>query len=124
MYMLIPIDEWFLWLDKATANDRAYALAMMFSYASGSEASSEMLRLLDGYWCDEVRDAISCRFHSYSWTGTGTPLYKNRIAICKDFVSRLTNLEAKEWFKKDIPHWENEIEKELLHNAHEKAIYD
>jgi hypothetical protein len=124
MYMLIPIDEWFLWLDKATANDRAYALAMMFSYASGSEASSEMLRLLDGYWCDEVRDAISCRFHSYSWTGTGIPLYKNRIAICKDFVSRLTNLEAKEWFKKDIPHWENEIEKELLHNAHEKAIYD
>lgn len=124
MYMLIPIDEWFVWLEKATANDRAYALAMMFSYSIGSEASPEMLRLLDGYWCDEVRDAISCRFHSYSWTGTGIPLFKERIAICKDFVSKLTNLEAKEWFKKDIGYWEKEIEEELLNNAHERAIYD
>ena len=124
MYMLIPIDEWFVWLEKATANDRAYALAMMFSYSTGSEASPEMLRLLDGYWCDEVRDAISCRFHSYSWTGTGIPLFKERIAICKDFVSKLTNLEAKEWFKKDIGYWEKEIEEELLKNAHERAIYD
>lgn len=124
MYMLIPIDEWFVWLEKATANDRAYALAMMFSYSIGSEASPEMLRLLDGYWCDEVRDAISCRFHSYSWTGTGIPLFKERIAICKDFVSKLTNLEAKEWFKKDIGYWEKEIEEELLNNAHERAIFD
>ncbi len=124
MYMLIPIDEWFVWLEKASANDRAYALAMMFNYSTGAEASPEMLRLLDGYWCDEVRDAISCRFHSYSWTGTGIPLFKERIAICKDFVSKLTNLEAKEWFKKDIGYWEKEIEEELLKNAHERAIYD
>lgn len=124
MYMLISIDEWFVWLEKASANDRAYALAMMFNYSTGAEASPEMLRLLDGYWCDEVRDAISCRFHSYSWTGTGIPLFKERIAICKDFVSKLTNLEAKEWFKKDIGYWEKEIEEELLKNAHERAIYD
>lgn len=124
MYMLIPIDEWFEWLGKATTNDRAYALAMMFSYSTGSEASPEMLRLLDNYWCDEVRDALSCRFHSYSWTGTGIPLYKNRIAICKDFVSKLANPEPKEWFKKDIGFWEKEIEDELLQNAHERAIYD
>lgn len=124
MYMLIPIDEWFVWLEKASANDRAYALAMMFNYSTGAEASPEMLRLLDGYWCDEVRDAISCRFHSYSWTGTGIPLFKERIAICKDFMSKLTNLEAKEWFKKDIGYWEKEIEEELLKNAHERAIYD
>ena len=124
MYMLIPIDEWFVWLEKASANDRAYALAMMFNYSTGAEASPEMLRLLDGYWCDEVRDAISCRFHSYSWTGTGIPLFKERIAICKDFVSKLTSLEAKEWFKKDIGYWEKEIEEELLKNAHERAIYD
>ena len=124
VYRLIPIDEWFVWLGKTTTNNRIYALTMMFDYASGSEASLEMLRLLDGYWSDEVRDAFSCRFHSYSWSGTGIPLYKNRIAICKDFVSKLTNPEAKEWFKKDIAHWEKEIEEELLHNAHERAIYD
>ena len=97
---------------------------MMFSYSTGSEASPEMLRLLDNYWCDKVRDALSCRFHSYSWSGTGIPLYKNRIAICKDFVSKLTNLEAKEWFTNDIGYWEKEIEEELLKNAHERAIYD
>ena len=83
-----------------------------------------MLRLLDNYWCDEVRDALSCRFHSYSWTGTGIPLYKNRIAICKYFASKIANPEPKEWFKKDIGFWEKEIEDELLQNAHEKAIYD
>lgn len=123
MYMLITIDEWFIWLEKATTNDRAYALAMMFGYSSGAEASPEMLRLLDGYWCDEVRDALSCRFHSYSWTGTGIPLYKNRIAICKDFIAKLTNPEPQEWFKKDIDYWNKEIEDELLRNAHERAIY-
>ena len=124
LYTLIPIEDWFDWLHNAKNNDRAYALAMVFSYSTGGVASDEMFRLIEENWCEEVKDALSARLHSYSWTGTGIPLYRSRIALYEDFIARLTNEEAREWFKKDIAIWEKEIEQEILNNAHERAIYD
>ncbi len=123
-YTFIPIDEWFGWLQNAANNDRAYALAMMFSYSKGSGVSDEMLRLIEESWCDEVKDALGARFHSYSWSGTGIPLYRSRITLYEDYIMKLKNEEAKEWFRKDIVTWEKEINQEILNNAHERAIYD
>lgn len=123
-YMLISMEEWFDWLKQAERNNRAYVLALMISYANGESASPAYLKLLNDYWCDEVRSALSSRFHTFSWTGTGIPLYQNRITICKDYIAKLTNQEAKEWFKDDIRFWECEVEKEQLQNAHERAIFN
>ena len=75
-------------------------------------------------WCFEVKDAISSRFHSFSWTGSGIPLYQSRIALCEDYAAKTTNEEARVWFLNDIKRWEQEIEKERLQNAHERALYD
>lgn len=124
IYTLIPENDWFGWLNCATNHDRAYTLAMMFSYAENGRASSTMLRLIDGYWCFEIQDAIGSRMHSYSWTGSGIPLYRSRIAVCEDYVARLSNEDAKEWFRNEIKYWEKEINDELLQNAHERAIYN
>ena len=124
IYTLISEDDWFSWLDNATNHDRAYTLAMMFSYAENGRASTTMLRLIDGYWCFEIQDALGSRMHTFSWTGSGIPLYRSRIAICEDYVARLTNEEAREWFRNDIEYWEKEINEELLDNAHKRAIYD
>lgn len=124
IYKLITEEEWFEWLKGDRNNNRAYTLAMIFNYTDGQGADPSYLRLINEKWCDEVRGALSSRFHSYGWSGSGIPLYKNRINICEDYMSKLTNLEAKEWFKRDIGFWEEEIEKEHLENAHERAIYD
>lgn len=124
LYMFIPFDEWFGWLNKSTNNDRAYVLAMMFRFSDGIGASLEYLRLIDNHWCEEVRGALSSRFHSFSWVGSGIPLYQNRIVICEDYINKLTNTTAKEWFQNDISFWEKEIEQERLENAHQRAIYD
>lgn len=124
IYKLISEEEWFEWLKGDINNSRAYTLAMMFNYSDGKGAEPAYLRLINEKWCDEVRGALSSRFHSYGWSGSGIPLYRNRISLCEDYISKLTNLEAKEWFKRDIGFWEDEIEKELLENAHEQAIYD
>ncbi len=124
IYKIIPAQEWFEWLEEDSNNERAYALAMMFSYSCGTEACPDYLRLLDGYWCSEVRGALSSRFHSYGWTGSGIPLYQNRIAVCEDYCSKLSNSDAKEWFRQDIDSWKQSIEAEILQNAHERAIYD
>lgn len=123
-YTLIPMEEWFGWIADGKQNERAYTLAMMLSYTDGYGARPEYVDLLNRYWCDELRGAISSRFHSFSWSGSGIPLYQSRIAICKDYSSKLTNSEAKEWFEKDISCWEKEIEQERLQNAHERAIYN
>lgn len=123
-YTLIKEEDWFEWLEGDDNNERAYSLTMMFSYAEDHGANPTMVRLIDGYWSDEVRGALSSRFHTFGWTGSGIPLYKSRIAICEDYVAKLKNKEAREWFKKDIAFWEKEIEEELLKNAHERAIYD
>lgn len=97
---------------------------MMLQYSKGGEANPDMLRLIDCYWCDEVRSAISSRLHSFSWTGSGMPLYKSRIALCEDYAVKTKNEEARMWFKKDVKLWEQEIDQERLQNAHERAIYD
>lgn len=122
-YTLIKEEDWFDWLKGDENNERAYALTMMFSYAENNSASPTMVKLIDGYWCDDVRGALSSRFHTFGWTGSGIPLYKSRIAICEDYVVKLNNKDAREWFKKDIAFWEKEIEEEFLQNAHERAIY-
>lgn len=124
VYTLISEEDWFNWLDGATDNDRAYSLAMMFSYAENGSASMTMIKLIDGYWCDEIKDAISSRMHSFEWSGSGIPLYRSRIAICEDYVAKLTNEDAKKWFEKDIEYWEKEIKDEILQHAHERALYD
>ena len=124
IYKLISNEEWFAWLKDDVNNNRAYALAMFFNYSDGSGVSPEYLRLFDEHWSDDVRGAFSSRFHSFSWSGTGIPLYKNRIAVCEDYIAKLSNVEAIAWFNNDISYWKKEIEKELLDSAHQKAIYD
>ena len=124
VYTLISDEDWFNWLDGATDNDRAYSLAMMFSYAENGNAGKTMIKLIDGYWCDEIKDAISSRMHSFEWSGSGIPLYRSRIALCDDYVAKLTNEDAKRWFEKDIKYWEKEINDEILQQAHERALYD
>jgi len=99
-------------------------LAMIFSYADSGFINEDMLKLIDGYWCEVLEDAISTRLHSYSWTGSGIPLYRSRIELCEDYIAKLTNENAKCWFKKDIGYWSAEIEQEQLQNAHERAIYN
>ena len=124
VYSILHIDDWFEWLKGDVNNERAYALAMILSYSKDGGADPDMLRLIDGYWCDDVRSAISSRLHSFSWTGSGIPLYKSRIALCEEYAAKTSHEEAKEWFLNDISLWEKEIEQERLQNAHERAIYD
>lgn len=124
VYTVIPIDSWFEWLNSDASDDKAYALALMLQYSVDGEANPDMLRLIDEHWCDDVRCAISSRLHSYSWSGSGVPLYESRIALCEDYAAKTTNEEARMWFMKDVGFWEQEIEKEKLENAHERAIYE
>lgn len=123
IYTLISSVDWFEWIKGDANSYRVYTLALILSYAEAGRVNSDMLKLIDGYWCDKVKDAISARMHSYSWTGSGIPLYKARIALCEEYVAKLTNKEAKDWFKQDINYWKQEIERERLQNAHERALY-
>ncbi len=97
---------------------------MFLQYANGDEANRDMLQLIDKYWCFEVKNALGSRLHSFSWTGSGIPLYRSRIALCYDYIAKLNNVEAKDWFAKDNERWEKEIAQERLQNAHERALYD
>lgn len=124
VYRIISNDEWFEWVDQDKTNARKYALAMFLQYANGDEVNPDMLRLIDKYWCFEVKDALGSRLHSFSWTGSGIPLYRSRIALCYDYIAKLNNKEAKDWFAKDIERWEKEIAQERLQNAHERALYE
>lgn len=126
MYTIISDDEWFEWLENGgDTEEKAFTLAMMFCYSIGDgRANPVMVRLLDKYYSETVICGLSSRFHSFGWTGSGIPLYRNRIAICNDYATKLQNEEAKQWFLKDIPLWEEHIQEELLRNAHERAIYD
>ena len=125
MYTIITDDEWFEWLENGGDTEgKAITLAMMFSYSiGGGKANPVMARLLDKYYSETVICVLSARFHSFGWTGSGIPLYRERIAICKDYAAKLHNEEARQWFLKDIPTWEDHIQEELLRNAHERAIY-
>lgn len=123
-YCFITEDEWFEWLDNDRNNGRAYVLAMLFNYAEDNCASPVYLRLINGYWIEEIGAALSSRFHSFSWTGSGIPLYKSRIRICEDYIKKVTNEDARKWFQEDIEYWKIQIEQERLQNAHERAIYD
>lgn len=123
-YTLIPSESWFNWLEENCGKDRIYALAMIFSLADSGFINEDMLKLIDRYWGEEVEGALSARLHSYSWSGSGIPLYRSRIALCEDYIAKLTNEDAKSWFKKDIRYWITEIEQEQLQNAHERAIYN
>lgn len=124
VYTIISSDEWFEWVDGGKGNGRKYGLAMFLQYSNGDEVNPDMLRLVDGYWCYEVKDAISSRLHTFSWSGSGIPLYRSRIALCNDYLAKLNNNEAKEWFAQDIKQWEKEITQERLQNAHERALYE
>ncbi|EJW92292.1 hypothetical protein EVA_19603 [gut metagenome] len=123
-YTFLSEEDWFEWVNEEKGKQRAYVLASMFHYSVDNKANPVVIRLMDAYWDDEVRDGFSGEFHSYTWSGSGIPLYKSRIAICEDYIKRLTNKEAKSWFMRDISHWEEEIKQEQLRNAHERAIYD
>lgn len=123
-YCFITEDEWFEWLDNDRNKGRAYVLAMLFNYAEDNCASPAYLRLINGYWNEEICAALSSRFHSFSWTGSGIPLYMGRIRICEDYIKKVTNEDARKWFQKDIENWKSQIEQERLQNAHERAIYD
>lgn len=124
VYMIISSEEWFEWLGDGENKDKVYALAMIFQYSNGNEVNPDLLRLIDKHWGFEAREAISSRLHSFSWSGSGIPLYMSRIALCEDYISKLSNEEARSWFAKDIEMWKQEIENERLQNAHERALYD
>lgn len=124
IFSVIASENWFDWLNEANTTHRAYVLAMLFNYSESGEAAPDMIRLINGYWCDDVRSAISARMHSYSWVGTGIPLYESRITLCKDYIAKLINNDAIDWFQQDILNWKKEIEREHLQNAHERAIYN
>ena len=124
VYMIISSEEWFDWLGDGENKDKVYALAMIFQYSNGNEVNPDMLRLIDKHWGFEARETISSRLHSFSWTGSGIPLYISRIALCEDYISKLSNEAARAWFAKDIEMWKQEIENERLQNAHERALYD
>lgn len=124
VYMIISSEEWFDWLGEGEDKDKVYALAMIFQYSNGNEVNPDMLRLIDKHWGFETREAISSRLHSFSWSGSGIPLYMSRIALCEDYISKLSNDAARAWFAKDIEMWKQEIENERLQNAHERALYD
>lgn len=123
-YRFMSDDDWFDWLEAGKGKKRAYVLAMLFNYSEDIGVSPVYLRLINGYWNDEIRAALSSRFHSFSWTGSGIPLYMNRIRICEDYIKKVTNEDARKWFQKDIENWKSQIEQERLQNAHERAIYD
>lgn len=124
MYHFMSENEWFEWLNDDSEKDRAYVLAMMFSYAESGGASPAYLRLVNEHWGDDVKDALGTRLHSFSWTGSGIPLYFDRIHLCEDYINKVTDDEVKIWFEQDIVYWKNEIEQERLQNAHERAIYN
>lgn len=96
----------------------------MFSYTENGAANITILKLIDGYWSYEVKDALHSRQHSFGWSGSGIPLYGSRITICEDYIAKLINEDAIEWFRNDIGFWEKEINDELLQNAHERALYN
>lgn len=123
-YRFMSDDDWFDWLEAGKGKKRAYVLAMLFNYSEDIGVSPVYLRLINGYWNDEIRAALSSRFHSFSWTGSGIPLYMNRIRICEDYIKKVTNEDARKWFQTDIEFWQNQIEQERLQNAHERAIFD
>lgn len=123
-YRFMTEDEWFEWLEAGKDKERAYVLAMLFNYAEDNGVSPVYLRLINGYWNDEIRAVLDSRFHSFSWTGSGIPLYMCRIKICEDYMKKVTDEDARKWFQKDIESWKSHIEQERLQNAHERAIYD
>ena len=123
-YRFMSDDDWFDWLEAGKGKKRAYVLAMLFNYSEDMGVSPVYLRLINGYWNDEIRAALSSRFHSFSWTGSGIPLYMSRIRICEDYIKKVTNEDARKWFQNDIEYWKSEIEQERLQNAHERAIFD
>lgn len=124
IYTLISSDVWFEWLKENPNNDKICTLAMLFSYAISGEANPDMLKLIDVYWCEGIKSVLRGRMHSFSWSGSGIPLYRSRIALCEDYINKLTNEEARAWFKQDIDLWKNEIELERLRNAHERVLYN
>ena len=123
-YRFMSEDDWFDWLEAGKDKKRSYVLAMLFNYAEDNGVSPVYLRLINGYWNEDIRAALSSRFHSFSWAGSGIPLYMSRIRICEDYIKKVTNEDARKWFQKDIEFWKNQIEQERLQNAHERAIYD
>lgn len=123
IYTLIPPESWFNWLEENYSKDRAYTLARIFSYSEGGFVNEDMLKLIDGHWCEELEDALNARFHTYSWFGSRITLYRSRIALCEDYLAKLTNEKAKHWFKNEIQYWKTQIEQEQLQNAHERALY-
>ncbi len=124
IYTLIPTEEWFEWLIGPNINERAYTLAMFFNYSNKGLADPVLLQLIDSYWCDDIRCALSSRFHSFCWSGSAIPLYESRINLCKDYADKTSNEYAREWFTKEIDRWKGEIQREQIEDAHERAIYD
>lgn len=123
-YEVISYDEWFDWVEQGIdKEDRAYVLSSLFKFSVDGKANPEVIRLMDKYYSKSVMSGFGSRFHSYSWAGTGIPLYRSRIELCKDYIDKLSNNEAKAFFLEDLKVWEKHIEEERLRNANEKAIY-
>ena len=123
-YEVISYDEWFDWVEQGDdKDDRAYALSSLFMYSLDGKTNPGVVRLMDNYYSESVMSGFGCRFHSYSWAGSGIPLYRRRIELCKDYAEKLANAEARSFFLEDIKVWEKNIVDERLRNANEKAIY-
>jgi len=123
-YEVISYDEWFDWVEQGDdKDDRAYVLSSLFMYSLDGKTNPGVVRLMDNYYSESVMSGFGCRFHSYSWAGSGIPLYRRRIELCKDYAEKLANAEARSFFLEDIKVWEKNIVDERLRNANEKAIY-
>ncbi|MBQ4406615.1 MAG: hypothetical protein II852_06365 [Bacteroidales bacterium] len=124
-YMELSYNEWLEWLDSSDdTEDRACTLAEIFRYAEeGNKANPYIINLLNNYYSKKVIGSITARLESFEWIGSGIPLYNDRIAICKDYIAKLQNEDAKQCFYKVIKNFEAHIAEEKLGNANKKAIY-
>ena len=124
-YMELSYNEWFEWLDSGDdLEGRACVLADVFRYAEeDNKANPYVIKLLDNYYSKKVIGTITARLESFGWIGSGIPLYNDKITICKDYIAKLQNNDAKQCFCKVIKSFEAHIAEEKLGNANKKAIY-
>lgn len=124
-YMELSYNEWFEWLDSGDdLEGRACVLADVFRYAEeDNKANPYVIKLLDNYYSKKVIGTITARLESFGWIGSGIPLYNDKITICKDYIAKLQNNDAKQCFYTVIKSFEAHIAEEKLGNANKKAIY-
>lgn len=125
---LIPDNDWKEWLGSTTMNKdiaSSRLLNMISWYGSDGTFKPLFVFLMENYWKDGSRfkETFTCTFHSFSFYGTGVPLFKYRIDIDKKLIN-FKNKSLKVWAAKDIHYWQDHIKEENLRKAHQQAMSD